>query len=96
MAQAVLINVVEVPNGRDEELLGGRNAGRRSTERQPDDAGTTLHRRLAPQVRFRSVNVAMRESAESVNRALHHPELAAHRGRLPVAHSPSVYAVVQA
>ena len=95
MAQAVLINVFEVPEGRDEEFLAGWEEGKRFMERQPGYVSTALHRSLNPQARFRYINVAVWESAEDSNAALHSPEFAAYRERIPFAHYPSVYSVVE-
>ena len=64
MAQAVLINVFEVPEGRDDEFLAGWEEGKRFMERQPGCVSTALHRSLDPQARFRYINLAVWESAD--------------------------------
>ena len=94
MAQAILINVFEVPEGRDEEFLAGWEESKRFMERQPGYVSTALHRSLDPGARFRYINVAVWESPEAFNAALNHPEFVAYRERFPFAHYPSVYTVV--
>ena len=95
MAQAVLINVFAVPDGRDEELLAGSAEGRRFTERQPGFVSTALHRTLDPEARSRYINVAAWESAGDFRAALGHPDFAAYRARVPFVHFPSVYTVME-
>ena len=95
MTQAVLINVFEVPDGRDEEFLAGWEEGKRFMERQPGYVSTALHRSLDPQARFRYINVAVWESADDFRAALSHPDFAAYRERIPFVHYPSVYTVVE-
>ncbi len=94
MAQAVLINVFEVPEGRDDEFLAEWAQGKQWMERQPGYVSTALHRSLDPRARFRYVNVAVWERAEDFQAALEHPEFAAYRERVAFAHYPSVYTIV--
>ncbi len=95
MPRAILINVFEVPEGRDEEFLAGWEEGKHFMERQPGYVSTALHRSLDPGARFRYVNVAVWETPEHFGAALNHPEFAAYRERVPFAHYPSVYTVVR-
>ena len=95
MPQATLINVFEVPEGRDEEFLAGWEEARRFMERQPGYVSTAIHRSLDPAARFRYINIAVWESPEHFLAALHHPEFVAARERVPFAHYPSVYTVVR-
>ena len=95
MPQAVLINVFEVPEGRDEEFLAGWEVGKRFMERQPGYVSTALHRSLDPTARFRYINVAVWEQSEDFQAALQHPEFVALREATPFAHYPSVYTVVR-
>jgi heme-degrading monooxygenase HmoA len=95
MAQAVLINVFEVPEGRDEEFLAGWEQGKRLMEQQPGYVSTALHRSLDPEARFRYINIAVWESPEHFTTALNSPEFAAYRDRVPFAHYPSVYTVIR-
>lgn len=94
MAQAVLINIFEVPDDRDDEFLAGWEEGKRFMEQQRGYVSTALHRSLEPQARFRYVNVAVWESADDFFAALNHPDFVAYRERTPFVHYPSVYTVV--
>ncbi len=95
MPRAILINVFEVPEGRDEEFLAGWDEGKRFMERQPGYVSTALHRSLDPAARFRYINIAVWESPEHFSAALNHPEFVAARARVPFAHYPSVYTVIR-
>ena len=59
MAQAILINLFEVPAGRDQEFPAGWEQARPFMEQQPGSVSTALHRSLDPEARFRYVNVAV-------------------------------------
>ena len=95
MEQAILINVFEVPEGRDEEFLTGWEEAKQFMEQQPGYVSTALHRSLDPSARFRYVNVAVWERPEDFQAALTHPTVAALREATPFAHYPSVYTVVR-
>ncbi len=95
MPQAILINVFEVPEGRDEEFLAGWEEARRFMEQQRGYVSTALHRSLDPNARFRYINVAVWESPDAFNAALSHPEFVALRERTPFAHYPSVYTIIR-
>ena len=95
MAPAVLINVFEVPEGRDEDFLADWEQAKQFMEQQPGYVSTALHRSLDPTARFRYVNVAVWESPEAFITALHHPDFVALRERTPFAHYPSVYEVIR-
>jgi heme-degrading monooxygenase HmoA len=58
MASVVLINVFEVPEGKDEEFLAGWEQGKAIMERQPGYVSSALHRSLDPAAKFRYINVA--------------------------------------
>ena len=58
MASVVLINVLEVPEGKDEEFLAGWEQGKAIMERQPGYISSALHRSLDPAAKFRYINVA--------------------------------------
>jgi heme oxygenase (mycobilin-producing) len=96
MAQAILINAFEVPDGHDDEFLEGWEEGKRLMERRPGYVSTALHRSLDPTARFRYINIAVWESAEAFQAALTSPEFTAYRARIRFAHYPSVYEVVRA
>ena len=95
MAQAVLINVFEVPEERDEEFLAGWEKARQFMEQQPGYVSTALHRSLDPGARFRYVNMAVWESPDAFFAALNHPTFAALRDATPFAHYPSMYTVIR-
>jgi heme-degrading monooxygenase HmoA len=95
MSQAVLINVFEVPEGRDDEFLAGWEEAKQFMEQQPGYVSTALHRSLDPTARFRYVNVAVWESPEDFQAALNHADFVALREATPFAHYPSLYTVVR-
>ena len=95
MAHAVLINVFEVPEERDEEFMAGWEAARQFMERQRGYVSTALHRSLDPAARFRYINMAVWETPEDFYAALQHPVFAALRDATPFAHYPSVYTVIR-
>jgi heme-degrading monooxygenase HmoA len=95
MAESVLINVFEVPEGRDDEFLAGWEEGKRLMEQQPGYVSTALHRSLDPRARFRYINIAVWESAQAFQAALNDPAFAAYRDRVPFDHYPSVYTVIR-
>ena len=95
MAHAVLINVFEVPEGRDEEFLAGWEKARQFMEQQRGYVSTALHRSLDPTARFRYINMAVWETPEDFYAALNHPVFAALRDATPFPHYPSVYTVIR-
>jgi heme-degrading monooxygenase HmoA len=95
MAQVVLINVFEVPEGQDDAFLAGWEEARGFMARQPGYVSTALHRSLDPSARFRFINVATWESPEAFTAALQHPDFVALRDRVPFPHYPSVYTVIK-
>ena len=95
MAHAVLINVFEVPEGRDEEFLAGWEKARQFMEQQRGYVSTALHRSLDPTARFRYINLAVWESPEAFSAALNHPVFAALRDATPFSHYPAVYTVIR-
>ena len=95
MAQAVLINVFEVPEGRDDEFLAGWEEAKRFMEQQPGYVSTALHRSLDHKARFRYINIAMWERPEDFTAALNHPIFVALRDATPFPHYPSVYTVIR-
>jgi heme-degrading monooxygenase HmoA len=95
MPQAILINVFEVPEGRDDEFLAGWEQAKQFMEQQPGYVSTALHRSLDPSARFRYINVAVWERPEDFQAALQDPVFAALRDATPFAHHPSVYTVIR-
>jgi heme-degrading monooxygenase HmoA len=94
-AQAILINVFEVPEGRDEEFLAGWEEAKGFMERRRGYVSTALHRSLDPRARFRYVNVAVWETPEDFQAALNDPAFVALRDATPFAHHPAVYTVIR-
>jgi heme-degrading monooxygenase HmoA len=94
MAHAVLINVFEVPQGRDEEFMAGWEKARQFMGQQRGYVSTALHRSLDPAARFRYINVAVWETPEDFYAALNDPEFVAMRNATPFPHYPSVYTVI--
>ena len=96
MANVVLINPFEVPaNVEDEKFLAGWQVAADYMRAQPGFVGTRLHRALAPDARFRFINVAEWESPQAFQAAVSSDafrELA--QGSPP--NYPSLYEVVRA
>ncbi len=95
MANIVLINVFEVPDGRDAEFLQGWMAARDFLKRQPGYISTQLHRSLDPTARFRFVNVAEWATPADFQAAINHPDFAELRRSTPFAGYPSLYQVLE-
>ena len=95
MANVVLINPFEVPEGSDDEFLMAWEAAKKFMERQKGYVSTKLHRSVDIKARFRFVNVAEWQSPQDFYAALQHPEFAALRDSVPFPHYPSVYEVMR-
>ena len=95
MTNAVLINVFEVPVGKDEEFLQGWAAARDVMQRQPGYISTRLHRSLDPTARFRFINVAEWATPADFQAAIAQPDMVKLRQATPFAHYPSVYEVIR-
>ena len=95
MAEAILINAFEVPDGQDDEFLTNWEEAKEYMERQPGYVSTTLHKSLDPGARFRYINVAGWQSPQAFQAALTSPEFTALRARTPFAHYASVYEVIR-
>ena len=91
----ILINPFEVPEGTaDEDFLRGWERAANYMREQPGFVGTRLHRALAPDARFRFVNVAEWESPQDFQAAVSSEqfrEIA--KGAGPG--SPALYEIVQ-
>ncbi len=95
MATTVLINPFEVPEGvPDEAFLAGWERAAEYMRRQPGFVTSRLHRSLAPDAKFRFVNIAEWESPAHFQAAVSTPEFRELAGRSP-ANYPSVYRVVR-
>ncbi len=67
----ILINPFELPDGTgDEAFLSGWEHAADYMRRQPGFAGTRLHRALAPDARFRFVNLAEWASPQAFQAAV--------------------------
>ena len=95
MANVTLINVFEVPAGRDEEFLQHWETARDFMQRQKGYVATRLHRSLNDSARFRFINVAEWQTAADVQAAFSHPDVAKLRETMPFAHDPSLYEVIR-
>ena len=95
MANVVLINPFEVPEGKEEEFLTGWEAARDFMQRQKGYVSTRLHRSLDPKARFRFINVAEWATAADFQAALNHPDFVKLRAATPFAHYPSLYEVIR-
>ena len=91
----MLINVFEVPAGRDEEFLQGWEAARDFMRRQPGYVSTRLHRSLDPAARFRFVNVAEWATPADFLAAVNHPQFVELRNATPFPHHPALYEVIR-
>jgi heme-degrading monooxygenase HmoA len=95
MANVVLINPFEVPEGKEEEFLKGWETARDFMQRQKGYVATKLHCSLDPTARFRFINVAEWETPADFQAALTHPDFVKLREATPFAHYPSLYEVVR-
>lgn len=68
-AEVVLINVFEVPAGREDDAVAAWERARDFLSGEPGYVSTALHRALDPQARFALVNVAIWKDAASFERA---------------------------
>jgi heme-degrading monooxygenase HmoA len=91
----VLINVFEVPEGKDEAFLSGWQAAAQHLQAQPGYISTKLHQSVDPHASFRFVNVAEWESPQVFQAAINAPEfrVASQAIAFATAH-PSLYRVV--
>ncbi len=91
----ILINPFEVPEGtNDEDFLRGWERAAVYMSEQPGFVSSRLHRALAPNARFRFINVAEWESPADFQAAVGTPEFRELAGDGP-AGSPSLYAIVK-
>lgn len=68
-AGVTLINVFEVPTGRQETVIAAWERARDFLSQQPGYISTALHRSLAPDARFALINVAQWENPEAFRAA---------------------------
>jgi len=91
----VLVNLFEVPTGREEDFLDFYRRINAYMRDKPGYVGNRLHRSLGPDARYRFVNVVEWESAKAC--AAGHDEgfraLAGPPDRLPFTSTPAIYEV---
>ncbi len=95
--QVIVINPIEVPEGRAAEALEIWDRFAAYFREQPGYVGTTLHESIAPDSKFHYVNVAVWESAEAFMTALQSEELKEIGDGFPedMPHYPSLYRIVR-
>lgn len=95
--QVIVINPIEVPEGRALEALEIWDRYAAYFRKQPGFVGTTLHESIAPDSKFHYVNVAVWESAEAFMTALQSEELKEIGDGFPedMPHYPSLYRIVR-
>lgn len=93
----IVINPIEVPEGREKEALAIWDRYAEYFRKQPGYLGTTLHESLNPTSKFHYINVAEWESAEAFTKALQSEELKELGEGFPkdMPHYPSLYRVVR-
>jgi heme-degrading monooxygenase HmoA len=96
MANVIVINPFEVPEGREDEALAMWEKFAEYFRKQPGYVSTKLHRAINPDARFHLINVAEWESAERFQAALNNEELqeiAESLDEFP--HYPGLYEVIR-
>ena len=91
----ILINAFEVPEGTDDDqFLRGWERAANYMREQPGFVSSRLHRSLAPDARFRFINIAEWESPQSFQAALGSEEFREIASGGPLG-SPALYEVVR-
>jgi heme-degrading monooxygenase HmoA len=91
----ILINPFEVPEGTDDDqFLRGWERAANYMREQPGFVSSRLHRSLAPDARFRFINIAEWESPQSFQAAVGSEEFREIAGGGPLG-SPALYEVVR-
>lgn len=96
-APVVVINPIEVPEGRKMEALEIWDRYAEYFRRQPGYLGTTLHESLDPTAKFTLINVARWESTESFMASLNSDALKSLGEGFPedMPHYPSLYQIIR-
>ena len=68
-ADVTLINVFEVPAGKEDAVIAAWEKARDFLRQEPGYVSTALHQAIAPDARFALINVAVWESAEAFRQA---------------------------
>ena len=91
----ILINPFEVPEGTDDEnFLRGWERAAEYMRQQPGFVGSRLHRALAPDARFRFINVAEWASPEDFRAAVSSEQFRELARESPAAF-PALYEIVR-
>ena len=92
----VLINPFEVPaDTSDRQFLAGWQRAADHLRHQPGFVSTTLHQAASPDARFRFINVAEWQSAQSFAAAVGSDEFRAIARQSAAAGDPTLYEVVR-
>jgi heme-degrading monooxygenase HmoA len=93
-ASVVLINVITVPQGKEEAFIQAWTEGAHLMTHEPGFIDTKLHRSLAPDARFQFINIAHWESVEAWQAAFakHAPNAMLIRAGMDA--TPALYKVV--
>jgi quinol monooxygenase YgiN len=95
-ADVTLINVFEVPAGKEDAVIAAWEKARDFLRQEPGYVSTALHQAIAPDARFALINVAVWESAEAFRQATARMQAA---GVLPeiegLRFTPALYRVIR-
>jgi len=83
MANVVLINPFEVPEGQEEEFLAGWRAAAEHLRQQEGFISTRLHKSLDPATKFQFINVAEWASPQHFEAAMRSRAASQQRAELP-------------
>ena len=94
---AIIINPIEVPSGREEEALAIWDQYAAYFRKQPGYVSTKLHRALDSNAKFNFVNIAEWESMETFVAALKNDEIKTIGASFPeeMPHYPAPYEVIR-
>ncbi|ALG90555.1 MAG: antibiotic biosynthesis monooxygenase [Confluentimicrobium sp.] len=96
-ADVTLINVFEVPQGREEAAITAWEAARDFLRQEPGYISTELHRSLSPDARFRLINVAKWQSPAAFEAAIGRMQAAEVFPRIEgLVSTPALYSVIRA
>ena len=93
----VIINPIEVPEGREEEAIAIWDSFAAYFREQPGYLGTMLHRALDPKAKFHLINVAKWESMDAFQAALQNDAIKDIGDGFPeeMPHYPAPYQVIR-
>ncbi len=95
--EAIVINPIEVPKGKEELALKIWDKYATYFRKQPGYLGTKLHKSGDPKAKFRYINIAKWKSASDFIKALNNPEIKKIGEGFPkdMPHYPSIYEVIR-